>query len=128
MVTWNHVIVLPDDPNAAGQQLAGMLIDPAQFIYLFLFGAGNDIADFVQTANAMAGPAHRRVVWSKTLTPAAPAFSGLATGDGVPPITTAGTIGFSLSGHLVVADTIVSGDPLDFGRAASAFILAEGLS
>jgi hypothetical protein len=122
-------IQLPDDPQAARQQLATMLVDPAPYIFLFLFGNDATTQLLVTKADLYAGgdeyETERRVVWASAFAPIADAFTALPRAEGVEPVDSAGTAGFSTSGSAVVARLV----PANANDAdiVEAFIAAEGL-
>jgi len=122
-------IQLPDDPQAATQQLATMLVDPAPFIFLFLFGDDAATQTLVTKADLYAGgdqfETQRRVVWAKAFAPVADCFTSLERAPGVEPVDTAGTAGFSTSGRAVVARLVPT--TANDADLVMAFIAAEGL-
>ena len=122
-------IQLPDDPQAATQQLATMLVDPAPFIFLFLFGDDAATQTLVTKADLYAGgdqfETQRRVVWAKAFAPIAGSFTSLQRAPGVSPVDSAGTAGFSTSGRAVVAHLVAR--TANDADIVMAFIAAEGL-
>jgi hypothetical protein len=122
-------IQLPDDPQAAREQLAGMLIDPAPYIFLFLFGDDAATQTLVAKADLYAGgeqyETERRVVWAAQFKPIADCFTALPRAQGVDPVDTAGIAGFSTSGKSVVARLVPT--TANDADLVMAFIAAEGL-
>jgi len=122
-------IQLPDDPQAAKQQLATMLVNPAPYIYLFLFGNDAAAQALVTKADLYAGgdqyDTERRVVWAGAFAPIADSFTSLKRADGVNPVDTAGTAGFSTSGKMVVARLVPA--TANDADLVMAFVAAEGL-
>ena len=88
-------IELPDDVVTAKEQLATMLVDPAPYIYLFLFGDDQETQLLATKADLYAGgdqfETERRVVVAKSFTPLADCFTALPRADGVEPVDTPGT-------------------------------------
>jgi hypothetical protein len=123
-------IQLPDDPQAARQQLATMLVDPAPFIFLFLFGDDAQTRILLDKADLYAGgdqfDTHRRVVYARTFAPIAGCFLPLKRAAGVDPVDTPGTAGFATSGAAIVA-RLLSKTAND-ADIVMAYIAAEGLT
>jgi hypothetical protein len=122
-------IQLPDDPQAAKQQLATMLVNPAPYIFLFLFGNDAATQTLVTKADLYAGgeqfETSRRVVWASAFAPIADSFTALARADGVDAVDSAGTAGFATSGSMVVARLVPA--TANDADLVMAFIAAEGL-
>ena len=122
-------IQLPDDPQAARERLATMLVDPAPYIFLFLFGNDATTQTLVTKADLYAGgdqyETERRVVWATEFAPIADCFTALPRAAGVDPVDTAGTAGFSTSGAAVVARLVPT--TANDADLVMAFIAAEGL-
>jgi hypothetical protein len=123
-------IQLPDDPTAARQQLATMLVDPAPFIYLFLFGDDAQTQTLVTKGDLYAGgdqfETQRRVVAAKAFAPIADSFTSLARAAGVDPVDTPGTAGFTTNGAAVVARLLPA--TANDADIVMAFVAAEGLA
>jgi hypothetical protein len=122
-------IQLSDDPQAAREQLATMLVDPAPYIFLFLFGNDATTQTLVAKADLYAGgeqyETERRVVWASAFAPIADSFTSLPRAEGVDPVDTAGTAGFSTNGRSVVARLVPA--TANDADLVMAFIAAEGL-
>ena len=122
-------IQLPDDPQAAREQLATMLVNPAPYIFLFLFGDDAATQTLVAKADLYAGgdqfETDRRVVWARQFAPIADSFTALPRAEGVEPVDTAGTAGFSTSGDAIVARLVAT--TANDADLVMAFIAAEGL-
>lgn len=123
-------IQLPDDPDAAGQQLAAMLVDPTEFIYLFLFGDDAATQVLIDMADLYAGgdqfETDRRVVTATQFAPLADTFLALQRGPGVDPVDTPGTAGFSTNGAAVVARLLPA--TANDADIVMAYMAAEGLA
>jgi len=123
-------IQLPDDPAAAQQQLATMLVDPAPYIFLFLFGDDVETQLLVTKADLYAGgdqfETQRRVVSAKAFDPIQDSFLSLQRGDGVEPVDTPGTVGFSTNGRSVVARLLAK--TANDADIVMAYVAAEGLA
>ena len=123
-------IQLPDDPAAAKQQLATMLIDPAPYIFLFLFGDDEETQLLVSKADLYAGgdqfETERRVVSASAFDPIKDSFLSLERGDGVEPVDTPGTAGFSTNGRAVVARLLTK--TANDADIVMAYVAAEGLA
>jgi hypothetical protein len=125
----SKTIRLPDDPQAAREQLATMLVDPAPYIFLFLFGSDAATETLVTKGDLYAGgddvDTQRRVVWASAFAPIADCFTSLQRAPGVDPVDTAGTAGFTTSGSAVVARLVPS--TANDADIVMAYIAAEGL-
>jgi hypothetical protein len=123
-------ILLPDDPAAAKQQLATMLVDPAPYIFLFLFGGDEATELLVSKADLYAGgdqfETERRVVSASAFDPIKDSFLALERGDGVEPVDTPGTAGFSTNGRAVVARLLAK--TANDADIVMAYVAAEGLA
>ena len=123
-------IQLPDDPDAARQQLATMLVDPTEFIYLFLFGDDAAAQALIDKADLYAGgdqfETERRVVVARSFAPIGDSFTSLPRADGVDPVDTPGTAGFTTSGKAVVARLLPK--TANDADIVMAFVAAEGLA
>ena len=126
----SKTIQLPDDPVAAEQQLATMLVDPAPFIFLFLFGDDAETEMLVSKADLYAGgdqfETQRRVVAAKAFDPIKDRFLALQRGEGVDPVDTPGTAGFSTNGRAIVARLLAT--TANDADIVMAFVAAEGLA
>jgi hypothetical protein len=118
-------VVLPEDTNGAAARLDQLLVDPAPCTFLFIFGASAEINTFATLAVAASGGALRRVVRRSQYQDIVARFTNLQTAQGLPAVDSAGVVGFSTSGHLIVADVIVAGDTLNKARAIQSFIQAD---
>src|SRR5262245_7457849 len=100
-------IELPDDPVAAKKELSTMLVDPAQYICRLLFADDQQTQMLAAKADLYAGgdqfETDRRVVTAKSFAPISDAFTALKRADGVEPVNTPGTAGFTTSGAAIVA-------------------------
>ena len=123
-------IQLPDDPKDARQQLGAMLVNPAPYIYLFLFGDDAATQALVAKADLYAGggqfETERRVVWAKSFAPISDCFLDLQRDGGVEPVDTPGTAGFSTNGASVVARLLPK--TANDADIVMAFVAAEGLA
>jgi hypothetical protein len=123
-------IELPDDPVAARQDLATMLVDPAPYIYLFLFGDDAETQLLATKADLYAGgdqfETERRVVTAKSFQPIGDCFTALQRADGVEPVNTPGTAGFTTNGRAVVARLLPT--TANDADIVMAFVAAEGLA
>lgn len=122
----SNTITLPEDTAGANAKLDELLVDPAAAIYLFIFGSTDAINAFAKEADDAAGGAARRVVRRSQCADILPRFQALKIDPEAGDLSSPSMVGFSTSGHLVIADVVLSTETLDSARAAEAFILAEG--
>ena len=118
-------VVLPEDTNGATARLNQLLVDPAPCTFLFIFGSSPEINTFSTLAVAASGGALRRVVRRSRFDDIVARFTSLQAAQGLPAVDSAGVVGFSTSGHLIVSDVIVAGETLNKARAVQAFIQAD---
>src|SRR3954468_12773451 len=121
-----NTIILPEDTAGAIQNLNALLVEPAAAIYLFIFGDSETIQAFAADADVVAGGALRRVVRRSTASGLMARFTALPKDPDAGDLASPHMIGFATSGHLVIADVILSTEALTDMRASDAFILAEG--
>ena len=121
--------IVLDDPATARDKAAAMLVEPAAFIYLWVFGDDATAQDLVTTGDELAGgdaeTSDRRVVAAKTLTASDPMFTALRRWSQIQPIPASQIKALSTSGKLTVAQEMTSQQTGD-AWVSTAYIAAEG--
>lgn len=122
----SNTITLPEDTAGAKAQLGKLLVDPAEAVYLFIFGSTDAINAFAKEADDAAGGADRRVVRRSQCKDILASFQALKIDPEAGDLNSPSMVGFSTSGDIVIADVVLSTENLNSARAAEAFMLAEG--